>query len=47
MCCTELLCLQVWELLKGARDPEAIIQAIPELINAKVLASVLITINKW
>jgi len=33
--------------LQGAKDPEAILQQVPELINAKVLASVLITINKW
>lgn len=38
---------QIFELLQGAKDPEAIIQAVPELINAKILASVLITINKW
>lgn len=33
--------------MQGAKDPQAILQAVPELINAKVLASVLITINKW
>ncbi|KAF5830548.1 hypothetical protein DUNSADRAFT_14355 [Dunaliella salina] len=38
---------KVRELLQGAPDPEAIIQAVPELITPKILASVLITINKW
>lgn len=42
-----LLSLQVFELLQRANNPEGIIQAVPELINAKILASVLITINKW
>eukprot|EP00983_Pelagomonas_calceolata_P076176 1153299-Pelagomonas_calceolata.AAC.7 len=34
------------ELLQGAKNPEAIIQAVPELITPKILASVIITINK-
>eukprot|EP00200_Dunaliella_tertiolecta_P001510 CAMPEP_0202349006 /NCGR_PEP_ID=MMETSP1126-20121109/6682_1 /ASSEMBLY_ACC=CAM_ASM_000457 /TAXON_ID=3047 /ORGANISM="Dunaliella tertiolecta, Strain CCMP1320" /LENGTH=281 /DNA_ID=CAMNT_0048940753 /DNA_START=145 /DNA_END=989 /DNA_ORIENTATION=- len=38
---------KVMELLQGAKNPEAIIQAVPELITPKILASVIITINKW
>jgi len=37
----------VYELLERAKDPQSIIAAVPELITPKILASVLITINKW
>ncbi len=45
--CNAPLPLQVRELLKTAKDADAIIQAVPQMLTPQVAASVLVTINKW
>lgn len=39
--------MQVRQLLRGAKDPDAIIAAEPACMTPKTLASILVTINKW
>ena len=39
--------LKVRSLLAGARDMERLLGAVPELLDAKALVSVLTTVRKW
>lgn len=46
---TSLLCggLQVKQLLESARDPDALLTALPSLMEPRTLISVLVTVKKW
>jgi hypothetical protein len=45
-CCTPGA-LQVKQLLADARDPDALLTALPSLMDPRTLISVLVTVKKW
>lgn len=45
-CCC-LYPLQVKQLLADARDPDALLTALPSLMDPRTLISVLVTVKKW